>query len=93
MARTVKLKDLQSATAASIAAVTGKPLKKPGVLAGFILADAVAEKLGKSPLALAKEIAGSTSKATGLPLKAVAQKLPGGGILCGYIQPKVLPTR
>ena len=92
MARTVRLKDLQTATAASIKAILGKPIKKPGVIAGFILADRTAAALGKTPLALAKEVAAGASKASGIRLKPAVQKLPGGGILCGYIQPRILPT-
>lgn len=91
MARTVRLKDLNAATAASIKAVTGKLPKKPGIIAGFFLADAAVARLSQSPAALAKEVAAGASKASGIKLKAVVQKLPGGGILCGYIQPKILP--
>ncbi len=85
---TLKVRDLRSATDASIKAVLGKKFPgEPGIIAGFWLDDASVKTLDVSPLALAKDITKRASIASGMRLTAETLKRPGG-ILVGYIQPK-----
>jgi len=83
----VKLKNLAAATAASVKAALGRPIaKRPGTLAGFILRDAEFERLGKSPAALAKEVATGVRLSSGIRVTAGIARVPGG-ILVGYQVP------
>ena len=89
-AKSVKLKDLQTATARSITALLGKKyIGRPGVLAGFWIGDEDLNNLAVTPTALAKKVASSVKLASGIAVKGATQPVRGG-VLVGYIQPKIL---
>lgn len=81
--------DLRSATLASVKAAIGK-VPGGGIINGFVLDEGTLEKLGVSANALAKEVAASTSLATGIPLKPLVIKRPGA-ITVGFFPPSKLP--
>ena len=88
--RSIKVKDLRVATEASIRAALAKtPIKRPGILTGFLLDKASIARLDVSPGRLAKDIASSTGKLSGLRLRPVARRVPGG-ILVGFMPPKIM---
>jgi len=88
--KTVKLSDLQTATAASIKAVLGKQfIKRPGVLTGIWISEEQIAQLSSSPTALARQLASRVSVDTGIKVKAATQ-LTRGGVTVGYIQPKIM---
>jgi hypothetical protein len=61
-----------------------------GIINGFVLDDGALEKLGVSANQLARDVAASASKATGLKLKPVVIKRPGT-IIAGFMPPTKLP--
>jgi hypothetical protein len=87
--RTVKLKDIRSATEASIKAVLGKRfVSRPGVLVGLWIDRTAIGKLGAGANQIAKDVARQVSVTSGIRV------VPGirpvrGGVLVGYIQPKL----
>jgi hypothetical protein len=88
-ARTLKVQDLKSATAASVRALVGKALPRlPGVLAGILISEEALAKLKKSPATLASLITKQVSAASGLTLRPGTVRGPGG-ILVGYVQPNI----
>lgn len=80
--------ELRAATLASVKAALGK-VPGGGIINGFVLSDVALERLGVSANALAKDIAASTSAATGLQLKPAVIKRPGT-ILVGFLPPAKL---
>lgn len=85
----IKLKDLQSATAASIKAVVGKRFPgKPGVIVGFWLDNAAVKAQGQTANAIAADVARQVGAASGLRVKPAILKRPGG-VLVGYLQPRI----
>jgi hypothetical protein len=88
--KSVKLKDLQAATAASIKAVLGKKfVGRTGVLAGILIDPEQIQSLTTNPTTLAKELAAGVSAASGIKVKPAIQ-IGKGGILVGYVQPKIM---
>ena len=88
--KSVKLKDLRSATAASLKAVLGKKVVgKVPIICGIVLQEEVLAQLERAPEDLAKGIAKEVSVASGIKVKPGVQVGPGG-ILVGFIQPKIL---
>lgn len=91
--RRVPLKSLAAATTLSVKAALGKEVAigKPGTLAGFLIRDADLVRLGGDAQALARQVARGVSAASGIKVKPDIAKLPGGGgILVGYILPRVM---
>lgn len=87
----IKLKNLGVATTASVRAALGKGIPNmPGTLAGFIVTDETLATLGKTPAALAAEVAKGISVASGIKVKPGIIKVPGGGTLVGYLPPPIL---
>jgi len=90
-ARSVKTLSLAAATNASVKAVLRKAsitLPKGGVTTvGFVLDEATLAARNADPLALAKDIAGEVSAATGVRVKPTFAKF-GGGIIMGFIPPR-----
>ena len=87
--KTIKLKDLRAATAASVNAVLGKTfIRPPGVLAGFLTDEAALNRLGTTASKLAKDVAGQVSRTSGIRVTPAIKAGPGG-ILVGYIQPRL----
>ncbi len=77
----------------TVKAALGKEVAigKPGTLAGFLIRDADLAKLGGDAQALARQVARGVSAASGIKVKPDIAKLPGGGgILVGYILPRVM---
>jgi hypothetical protein len=89
MARTVRRSDLRSATEASIKAILGKQLvRRPGILAGFWIDKASLSKLEVTPTQLARQVAGTAAKLSGIRLTPAVR--PGnGGSLVGFIPPRI----
>ena len=86
--KNVKLKDLRSATEASLKAVLGKKIAgKIPIICGILIEEKILADLERSPDELAKGIAMDVSVASGIKVKPGIQKAPGG-ILVGFIQPK-----
>jgi hypothetical protein len=88
--KSIKLTDLRSATEASIKAVLGRKFPgRPGVLVGLWIDKASIKKLDLNPAGVARQMAGRVSVASGIKVKP-GIKVAGGGVLVGYIQPKIL---
>jgi hypothetical protein len=88
--KSVKLKDLRSATAASLKAVLGKKIAgKVPIICGIVMQEEALAQLDRAPEDLAKGIAKEISLASGIKVKPGVQKGPGG-ILVGFIQPKIV---
>ncbi len=88
-AKSIKLKDLRSATEASIKAVLGKKfVGKPGVLVGLWIDKNAIPKLELKPNDVARELARQVSVSSGIRVTPGIR--PGkGGVLVGYIQPRL----
>ena len=87
------LKDLQAATMASVRAVLGKGFPpKPGVLAGFWLPDRSVDDIERKPEDIAADIAKDVSRLSGVRVRPGVVR-GGGGVLVGYIQPRIRPAR
>jgi len=88
--KNVKLKDLRSATAASLKAVLGKKVAgKVPIICGIFVDQQEVARLDRAPEELARGIAKEISISSGIKVKPGAQTLPGG-IIVGFIQPKIL---
>lgn len=88
-AKTLKTMDLRAATAASIQAVLGKRFPgRPGVLVGLWLDRGVIGKLGIGPAQIAKDISKQVSVTSGIKVTPGTKAGPGG-VLVGYIQPRI----
>lgn len=88
----VKLKNLASATSASVKAALGKQLgmkAKGGITAGIILNEAEIARLSAKPLDVAKEVAKQVRIQSGISVKPQVTTIPGG-ILMGYQLPRVM---
>jgi hypothetical protein len=87
--KTVKAKNLRSATEASIKAVLGKGfVPRPGVIAGLWIDKGTLGRLDVGAAALAKDLAKQVSIESGI--RVTPSIKPGkGGVLVGYIQPKL----
>lgn len=87
--RSVKLRDLRTATEASIKAVLGrKQVFRPGVLVGLWLDKSALNKLDIGPAQIAGNIAKQVTSISGIRVTP-GTKLVRGGVLVGYIAPKV----
>jgi len=88
--RSVKLADLKSATDASVKAVLGRKFPgRPGILVGLWIDPASIKELRLSPATVAKQVARQVTVASGIKVRP-SFKPAGGGVLVGYIQPKIL---
>lgn len=88
--KSVKLKDLRSATEASVAAVLGRKFPgRPGVLVGLWIDRAQLRDLKLAPSKIAGDVARSVSLASGIKVKP-GFKTIDGGVLVGYIQPRIM---
>lgn len=88
----LQLKDLATATKASVQAAVGKELLqsiKPGLLTGLVLNDQQLAALGRTPKEIAKEIAKGVSANTGLRLTPGVQQAPDA-VLVGYLVPRTV---
>lgn len=87
--KSIRVKDLRAATEASIKAVLGKaPLRRPGILTGIWLDKSSISRLDTSPARLAKDIASSTARLSGIRLTPIVRPVKGG-VLVGFIPPKI----
>lgn len=92
--KTVKLKNLASATTASVQAAIGKQLGKSlkgGITAGVVLNDAEIEQLAAKPMDLAKDIARQVRAQSGISVTPQVATVPGG-ILMGYQLPRIMKS-
>ena len=87
--KSIKVTDLRAATEASIKAVLGRQfIRRPGILVGLWIDKTAIAKLGIGPGKIANDIAREVSAAAGIRL--IPGVRPGkGGVLVGYIQPKI----
>ncbi|MCC7539348.1 MAG: hypothetical protein IT379_24200 [Deltaproteobacteria bacterium] len=89
--KTIARKDLQAATTAAVRAVLGKGFPpKPGVVAGFWLPDKVLDGIDRKPEAIAADVARNVQGLSGVRVRPEVVRA-GGGILVGYIQPRIRP--
>jgi len=88
--KSVKLIDLKSATEASVKAVLGRKIPgRPGVLVGFWIDKSSIKDLSLNPSTMAKQVARQVATASGIKVRP-GTKPAGGGVLVGYIQPRIL---
>jgi hypothetical protein len=92
--KTVKLKNLASATSASVQAAVGKQLGKSlkgGITAGIVLNDAEVARLAAKPMDLAKDITKQVRAQSGISVTPQVTTIPGG-LIMGYQLPRIMKS-